>query len=661
MWELLDSFVQGDYICVTFCYNVWDLFAFTAQSSNCPDNNSLVFIAYHRLGEFVHIQYSLNDTVINLKLASNIVTVLWSNRLNCGTFSPITLTFPNDQSLAKEDVVCVHWHEKDEVGVWSSDGCDLLFINTSVIGCNCTQLSSFTVLKRIKGIENVIRVIDSISFVKAPSAGESKNKHYKDIAANLENMQNIVKNFTANIVNQGQVKISSGNIEIAVQAFHGHIPLDEKANFSITNVKVELSWEAIAGEDPSGIASITCIVLKGSESGMDADFLAGKYEQKPKLLSDVVTVTVSNQKTENLPSPIVLKFALSEKKELRQNALCVYWTSTTNETGWLSDGCTVILSKENQTICSCTHLTSFAVLMTQNPIPVAHEKNLQYITYIGITVSLVCLLLCLIVFFFCCSIQNIRITIHTHLCLSLFLAEILFVMDFQKSDNTIVCKAIAIALHYLFLACFAWMLLEGVQLYLMVVKVFHSRSLRRKYMYLFGYGSPLLIVIITAATNINAYGSETYCWITLKSGFIWAFMGPVCTIIGLNTIFFIITVWKLIDKFSMLSTDVPHFKKVRSFTCTAIAQLILLGCTWIFGTLYFTEETIVMSYIFTAINSFQGFFIFILHCLLNKQVRNEFMNTLRKISRRTTGDTGQGTSWKLGLPTLQDCSGVSKK
>ncbi|XP_032906754.1 CD97 antigen-like [Amblyraja radiata] len=90
--------------------------------------------------------------------------------------------------------------------------------------------------------------------------------------------------------------------------------------------------------------------------------------------------------------------------------------------------------------------------------------------------------------------------------------------------------------------------------------------------------------------------------------------------------FFIITVLKLAEKFSSINPDMGQLKKIRVFTFTAVAQLCLLGCTWIFGMLHFQKETIVMAYIFTVINSMQGMFIFILHCLLNKQVRDEYAN-----------------------------------
>lgn len=58
----------------------------------------------------------------------------------------------------------------------------------------------------------------------------------------------------------------------------------------------------------------------------------------------------------------------------------------------------------------------------------------------------------------------------------------------------------------------------------------------------------------------------------------------------------------------------------RVLTITAIAQLFVLGCTWVFGLLLFDPESWVLSYIFSILNCLQGFFLFVLYCLLNKKV-----------------------------------------
>lgn len=52
----------------------------------------------------------------------------------------------------------------------------------------------------------------------------------------------------------------------------------------------------------------------------------------------------------------------------------------------------------------------------------------------------------------------------------------------------------------------------------------------------------------------------------------------------------------------------------------AAILVVLLGLTWVFGVLFISQETVVMAYLFTALNSFQGLFIFVFHCLMNEKV-----------------------------------------
>lgn len=50
--------------------------------------------------------------------------------------------------------------------------------------------------------------------------------------------------------------------------------------------------------------------------------------------------------------------------------ICAYWT----ETGaWSTDGCSKQDSNASRTICTCNHLSSFAVLMALHPIEVRNS------------------------------------------------------------------------------------------------------------------------------------------------------------------------------------------------------------------------------------------------------------------------------------------------
>lgn len=58
----------------------------------------------------------------------------------------------------------------------------------------------------------------------------------------------------------------------------------------------------------------------------------------------------------------------------------------------------------------------------------------------------------------------------------------------------------------------------------------------------------------------------------------------------------------------------------RSWALGAITLLFLLGLTWAFGLLFINKESVVMAYLFTTFNAFQGVFIFVFHCALQKKV-----------------------------------------
>ncbi|CAH2273580.1 adhesion G -coupled receptor E1, partial [Pelobates cultripes] len=78
-----------------------------------------------------------------------------------------------------------------------------------------------------------------------------------------------------------------------------------------------------------------------------------------------------------------------------------------------------------------------------------------------------------------------------------------------------------------------------------------------------------------------------------------------------NAILLILTFWLLQVKLSSLNTNILRLKDTRLLTFKALAQLFILGPTWIIGIFQFGPGAQVMSYIFTACNTLQGVFFFI--------------------------------------------------
>ena len=66
----------------------------------------------------------------------------------------------------------------------------------------------------------------------------------------------------------------------------------------------------------------------------------------------------------------------------------------------------------------------------------------------------------------------------------------------------------AVLLHFFFLSAFAWMLVEGLHLYSMVVKVFGSEGSKHFYYYGIGWGRSALQSLITELRWKKAYGPQ---------------------------------------------------------------------------------------------------------------------------------------------------------
>ncbi|XP_021487925.1 adhesion G protein-coupled receptor E5 isoform X2 [Meriones unguiculatus] len=364
------------------------------------------------------------------------------------------------------------------------------------------------------------------------------------------------------------------------------------------------------------------------------------------LHSNISSIFLTNTDTEKLASNVTFRYSyLNGSIPSRKELLCAFWKVYDDGSGsWATDGC----SMNGTGFCHCNHLTSFAILMAHYQV---QDPRLVLITKVGLSISLICLLLCILTFLLVKPIQSSRTMVHLHLCICLFLGSAIFLAGIENEGGEVSlrCRLVAVMLHYCFLAAFCWMALEGVELYFLVVRVFQGQGLNTWCRCLLGYGVPLLIVAISAAVKREGYGHPTYCWLDYrKEGFLWSFVGPMAFIILCNAAIFVITLWKLTMKFSEINPNMKKLRKARVLTITAIAQLLVLGCTWGFGLFLFNPHSLWLSYIFTLLNCLQGLFLYVMLCLLNKKVREEYHKWAclvagNKYSEFNSSTTGTGT------------------
>ncbi|XP_071954368.1 adhesion G protein-coupled receptor L2-like isoform X2 [Antedon mediterranea] len=367
--------------------------------------------------------------------------------------------------------------------------------------------------------------------------------------------------------------------------------------------------------------------------------------------SRIISLSINDPMTPApLKEPVKMVFNHLKNGSSNKDPVCSFWKFENSTHGeWSSEGCHVVDSNSTHTECSCNHLTNFAIIMDVKGVQISevHTFALSTITYAGFTISITCLLMAFITFTVFKNLQNDRNTIHKNLCLCLLVAEFVFLIGIDKGDSPIMCTIVAVLLHYFFLASFAWMCLEGIQLYVMLVEVFEAESSRRKYYYPFGYGVPLITVGIAALANYEGYGTETHCWLEVENHFIWSFIGPICIVIMVNTVFLTMA-FVIMCRHSTIATNkrqkttkekltstekivvgTDRLEYIMSWVRGSFVLLCILGITWIFGLLYVSDSTVMFAYIFTIFNSVQGVFIFVFHCLMNDKVKKEYRRFVR--------------------------------
>ncbi|XP_064330688.1 adhesion G-protein coupled receptor G2 [Phalacrocorax carbo] len=362
------------------------------------------------------------------------------------------------------------------------------------------------------------------------------------------------------------------------------------------------------------------------------------------LISNVISSSVANLTIGNLKTNVTVTLQNIKPNQDNSTVRCVFWDFSKNggHGGWSYEGCIVKESRVNETVCSCNHLTSFAVLMNlygNTPLSPTQELVLTFISYIGCGLSAIFLSITLVTYI---AFEKIRrdypSKILIQLCAALLLLNLVFLLDswIALYDTRGLCIAVAVFLHYFLLVSFTWMGLEAFHMYLALVKVFNTYV--RKYILKFcivGWGLPAVVVSIVLAVSPDNYGLITtgrvsasrpdeFCWIKNTIVFYITAVGYFCVVFLINISMFIVVLIQLcrIKKKKQLGaqrkTSIQDLRSVAGLT-------FLLGITW--GFAFFTVNE-VFTYLFTIFNTLQGFFIFIFYCVTKENVRKQWRRYL---------------------------------
>uniref|UniRef100_A0A0K0CTC0 Latrophilin Cirl n=1 Tax=Angiostrongylus cantonensis TaxID=6313 RepID=A0A0K0CTC0_ANGCA len=260
---------------------------------------------------------------------------------------------------------------------------------------------------------------------------------------------------------------------------------------------------------------------------------------------------------------------------------------------WSSSGCSLQSHNSTHTICTCNHMTHYAVLMdlVGHEISTTDNRLLTILTYCGCGLSIICLAITFLCFVVFVRGGGDRVFIHKNLCVSLGIAELVFLLGIWRTEE----------------------------------KIFPAAR-RRKTFFFIGYGLPAVITGAAALYDRGGFGTRYHCWLRTDNLFILFFVVPAAVILIVNTIFLFMTMCVVYrhSKYIPCRHASDHGGAIRTWVKGSMGLVCLLGVTWTCGLLWIDDgHSIVMAYAFTIANSLQGLFIFLFHVVFFDKMRHD--------------------------------------
>ncbi|XP_033096234.1 uncharacterized protein LOC117100567 isoform X3 [Anneissia japonica] len=421
-------------------------------------------------------------------------------------------------------------------------------------------------------------------------------------------------------------------------------PIDESEEIpDSANVSIALpaSISEVVMESNMTDFRIVVIVYNDSRLFQSSQFVNESSRRRPN--SQVISLSVPGLERVDLDEPILITFLPIEISETNRNTTCVFWDfGLDNGTGgWSPEGCSLVNGStdgSDRQYCECNHLTNFAILMDFYDVDMdVLPPPADIITKVGLSISILSLFLTVFTFVTSRKFRKSEPKrILSQLCLSLLGLYIVFLTGIDRTDSKRSCVVAGAFLHYFLLSSIFWMSVQAVHMYYFFVKVFDSH-VRHFFLkaFLFAWGLPLVIVLISAFIDIDSYvNSDRHCFLTLQRMY-YSVAIPVAVSLLFNFVVFIMVLYNLSKLGKNATKTQKRQKKIKSkgmqMLQNGVSIAMVLGLTWLIGFFAIGDASTMMLWLFCILNSFQGFLIFLMYCVRNKEVRNHWLKLFRSV------------------------------
>ncbi|XP_061614803.1 adhesion G-protein coupled receptor G4-like isoform X2 [Phyllopteryx taeniolatus] len=489
------------------------------------------------------------------------------------------------------------------------------------------------------------------------------------------------------LVSDTSAVLSSRSLVLAVRKVDGgDFPEMSVDIFNTDDVQMNVAHGS--GKSESTVASVylpSSITegLSGDEH-KQVDRVQFTFYSKPVLFQDntlsiqtvvspVLACSVSNVSVSNLSDNI--QFTIGNRRPAHSDyeAVCAFWDVARNggSGGWSSAGCSAVSATSWATTCACNHLTAFAILLDLSRGGINDPRQAQiltFITYIGCGVSAIFLAATLLTYLsFAKLLRDVPAKILVQLCSSLLLLDLAYLLDGWLAQYPArgLCIGAAFFLHYFLLTSFTWAGLEALHMYLSIVRVFTPYLSRYMLKFsLIGWGQhpncpkcrspprrcfsrscglpagvPVVVVVAVISADKDNYGLVTYgrdpdatsgdfCWLRSDAAFYAGVVAYFLLIFASCLLVFGVVMAQL----RRIKRQNPHNQSPHRGAAADLRSvaglLALLGLAWGFALFAWGPLHLPFVYLFTVLNSLQGFFVFVFHCACKENVRRQWRTFL---------------------------------
>ncbi|XP_015825024.3 adhesion G-protein coupled receptor F3 [Nothobranchius furzeri] len=487
-------------------------------------------------------------------------------------------------------------------------------MNTSVLVLSTMQ-PKLTSISSGSAIDNFLDSSSNLlNETLVQSWNANSNDSYSLASKFLNSVENLVKKSnTTGLINKLNLQVYTCN--------------DRRCNNTVFNVSVKID-------------SSSTVKTIGYKS---LDQLLPTSNDKTQVNSIVVSTTTDTKQD----NPIIeMLFDLHKPRPRNVVLQCAFWN---NET-WSTRGC-MWGGSSNEGLCTCDHLSAFTILISSDPIKV---PMLDQITSVGLGISVVSLIICLVIELIVWSdvvktnTLYLRHTAHVNIALCLLVANACFLASSNPEGLTdIWCRTSVVLKHFCYLAMFFWMLCLSITLLHQAVFLFHKVSKRNylRFSLVLGYGFPFIIVFVTflsySAGAQGLYYSSDTCWLVYKGllqGSYYTFVIPVGIIIFVNVFSMVVVIMKLLSAHHQHADASQEREKAAAKTVLRAVILLtpIFGVTWVFGLAVEIFDltdgplALAINYLFVILNAFQGLFILLTSYLCDKMTRDALMKFFKK-------------------------------